>query len=145
MMSHGFNGGTDRLQPDSLFNNLIWLITKITQKLCIVVPLWGNLPVTSERASKIMSISWRHHGTRMTTDDNYCSTCTTPFLMKHYSDVIMGAIASQITSVTIVYSTVYSDAVKKKIKAPRLWPFNSPVTSEFPAQRASKAGNVLIW
>ena len=26
----------------------------------------------------------------------------------HYSDVIMGAIASQITSLTIVYSTVYS-------------------------------------
>ena len=28
----------------------------------------------------------------------------------HYDDVIMGAIASQITSLTIVYSTVYSDA-----------------------------------
>ena len=28
----------------------------------------------------------------------------------HYNDVIMGAIASQITSLTIVYSTVYSDA-----------------------------------
>ena len=27
-----------------------------------------------------------------------------------YGDVIMGAIASQITSLTIVYSTVYSDA-----------------------------------
>ena len=28
----------------------------------------------------------------------------------HYSDVIMGAIASQITSLTVVYSTVYSGA-----------------------------------
>ena len=28
----------------------------------------------------------------------------------HYDDVIMGAMASQITSLTIVYSTVYSDA-----------------------------------
>ena len=28
----------------------------------------------------------------------------------HYSDVIMGSIASQITSLTIVYSTVYSGA-----------------------------------
>ena len=28
----------------------------------------------------------------------------------HYSDVIMGAIASQITSLTSVYSTVYLDA-----------------------------------
>ena len=32
----------------------------------------------------------------------------------HYDDVIMGAIASQITSHTIVYSTVYSDADQRK-------------------------------
>ena len=32
----------------------------------------------------------------------------------HYGDVIMGAIASQITSLTIVYSTVYSDADQSK-------------------------------
>ena len=31
-----------------------------------------------------------------------------------YGDVIMGAIASQITSRTIVYSTVYSDADQRK-------------------------------
>ena len=33
---------------------------------------------------------------------------------KHYTDVIMGAIASQITSLTIVYTTVYSDADQRK-------------------------------
>ena len=33
---------------------------------------------------------------------------------KHYDDVIMSAIASQITSLTIVYSTVYSDADQRK-------------------------------
>ena len=32
----------------------------------------------------------------------------------HYCDVIMGVIASQITSITIVYSTVYSDADQRK-------------------------------
>ena len=32
----------------------------------------------------------------------------------HYNDVIMGAIASQITSLTIVSSTVYSDADQRK-------------------------------
>ena len=32
----------------------------------------------------------------------------------HYGDVIKGAIASQITSLTIVYSTVYSDADQRK-------------------------------
>ena len=33
---------------------------------------------------------------------------------RHYNDVIMGAIASQITRLTIVYSIVYSDADQRK-------------------------------
>ena len=35
-------------------------------------------------------------------------------LLYHYNDAVMGAIASQITSLTIVYSTVYSDADQRK-------------------------------
>ena len=35
----------------------------------------------------------------------------------HYGDVIMGAMASQITSLTIVYSTVYSDADQRKYQS----------------------------
>ena len=35
-----------------------------------------------------------------------------------YGDVIMGAIASQITSLTIGYSTVYSDADQRKHQSP---------------------------
>ena len=59
----------------------------------------------------------------------------------------MGAIASQITSLTIVYSTVYSDADKKtsKLRVTGLCAENSPVTGEFPAQMASNAENVSIW
>ena len=37
-----------------------------------------------------------------------------PVLNPHYNDVIMGAMASQITSLTIVYSTVYSGADQRK-------------------------------
>ena len=37
---------------------------------------------------------------------------------KHYNDVIMGAIASQITSLTIVYSTVYPDAFQRRHQSP---------------------------
>ena len=33
-----------------------------------------------------------------------------PYIVPHYDDVIMSAIASQITSLTIVYSTVYPGA-----------------------------------
>ena len=36
------------------------------------------------------------------------------FLWQHYYDAIMGAMACQITSLTIVYSTVYSDADQSK-------------------------------
>ena len=37
-----------------------------------------------------------------------------PSATRHYCDIIMGAAASQITSRTIVYSTVYSDADQRK-------------------------------
>ena len=56
----------------------------------------------------------------------------------------MGAIASQITSLTIVYSTVYSDAdqiKKSKLRVTGL----SPETGEFPAKMATNAENVSIW
>ena len=35
-------------------------------------------------------------------------------LSGHYTDVIMTTVASQVTSLTVVYSTVYSDADKRK-------------------------------
>ena len=66
----------------------------------------------------------------------------------HYNDVIMCAITSQITSLAIVYSTVYSRPRSKKtskLRVTGLCEGNSPVTGEFPAQRASNAENVSIW
>ena len=53
----------------------------------------------------------------------------------HQSDVIMGAMASQITSLTIVCSTVYSGADQRKhqsslslafVRGIHRWPVNSP-------------------
>ena len=55
----------------------------------------------------------------------------------------MGAIGSQITSLTIVYSTVYSDADQRKHQSAASLAF--PGTGEFPAQMASNAENVSIW
>ena len=49
---------------------------------------------------------------------------------EHYSDVIMGAMGSQITSPTIVYSTVYSGTDKRKMKAPRRWPLWGAFTGD---------------
>ena len=58
----------------------------------------------------------------------------------HYSDVIMDAMAFEITSLTIVYSTVYSRCRSKKtskLRVTGLCAVNSPV--------ASNAENVSIW
>ena len=62
----------------------------------------------------------------------------------HYSGVIMSAMASQITSLTIVYSTVYSKKTPK-LRITGLCDGNSPVIGEFPAQKASNAEDVSIW
>ena len=66
--------------------------------------------------------------------------------LEHYSDVIMSMMASQITSLSIVYSTLCSGPKKtSKLHVTGLCEVNSPVTGEFPAQRASNVENVSIW
>ena len=97
-----------------------------------------TLKITQGRSLKINSM-WPPDATKLSPYD------TKPL---HYNDVIMSALASQITNLTIVYSTVYSGRRSKK--APRLrvtglCAGNSLVTGEFPAQRASNTENVSIW
>ena len=55
----------------------------------------------------------------------------------------MTTMASQITSLTMVYSTVYSGAAQRKHQSSSLLAFvwNSPVTGEFHTQRASYGEN----
>ena len=70
------------------------------------------------------------------------------FILEHHCDVIMSAIASQITSLTIVYSTVYSgdqgihqsSASLAFVRGTHRWPVNSP--HKGPACNAKKAS---IW
>ena len=65
--------------------------------------------------------------------------------IRHYSDIIMGAMASQMTSLTTVYSSVYSGADQRKhqssaslafVRRIHRWPVNSP---------HSYAENVSVW
>ena len=64
----------------------------------------------------------------------------------HYNDVIMSVMASEITSVSIVYLSVCSGKSKKASKphVTGLCAGKSPVTGEFPAQKASNAENFSI-
>ena len=59
----------------------------------------------------------------------------------------MGPTASQITSLTIVFSTFIQTQIKENIEAPRHWPLWGEFTGtgEFPAQMARNAENVSIW
>ena len=67
--------------------------------------------------------------------------------LDHCNDVIMGATASQITRLTVVYSKVYRRKSKKtsKLRVTCLCEGNSPVTDEFTTQRANNAESVSIW
>ena len=66
----------------------------------------------------------------------------------HYCDGILGAMASQITSLTIcLLNRLLRRRPKKNIKAPRHWPLWGEFTGtgELPAQKASNAENISIW
>ena len=73
------------------------------------------------------------------------------FCRLHYSDSVMGAMASHITSVSTVCCLFRRRSKKtSKLRVAGLCEGNSPVTGEFPAQRASNAENfplddVIMW
>ena len=113
----------------------IW--TRFFMNMCVVV-----FGVCHSSALISVDWKWRHFGvichchdqtTFDVTDEKHFAKMKT--LPSHYSDVIMGAMASQITSLTIVYSTVYSDADQRKhqssaslafVRGIHRWPVNSP-------------------
>ena len=97
----------------------------------------GNSPVTcvfpAQRASNAdfdVSLMWVHCLFELVIWSVSCM-CK----CHHYNDVIMGVMASQITSLAIVYSTGYSDADQRKhqssaslafVRGIHRWPVNSP-------------------
>ena len=55
-----------------------------------------------------------YHVAKMFYDFDYEYWFINELMVDHYGDVIMGLIASQITSLTIIYSSVYSGADQRK-------------------------------
>ena len=132
-------------------------------------PVTGEFPVQRASDAENVSISWRHHGCELGTC-HLVGAVLTSYKMsyikisrslqgsklvfgvfkslinlagpsKHYCDVKMGAMASQITSLTVLYSTVYSGQDQRKLQSSaslafvqgiHRWPVNSlrrgPVT-----------------
>ena len=117
--------------------------------------------------SPICPIDCGNGGTRV----DYVCSCRTGFTglccerressQSHYSDVIMGTIASQITSLTIVYSTIYLDADQRKhqrsaplasvrgshrgpVDSPHKWPVTRKMFP-FDDVMMSQSYNVVYW
>ena len=94
-----------------------------------------------------MSFRQKYNALRMKTKSSKNVLWPSILFHPHYDDVIMIAMASQITSLTIVYSTVYLSTDERKyqssaslafVRGVHRWPVNSP-------QRTSNAENVSIW
>ena len=72
----------------------------------------------------LIRVSWRIHIIYLSIfvmfsllhpeQSNYCPCASEVSKTDHYNDVMNGAMSSQITSLTFVYSTVYSDADQRK-------------------------------
>ena len=105
------------------------------------------------------NIGWKHTFAGINfTDVHICfgkewfyshKECSTLYILKsHYNDAMIGPMASQITSFTIAYWTVYSDADHRKhqssaslafVRVIHRWLMNSP------HKWARNAENVSIW
>ena len=83
-----------------------------------------------------------------TSDDPVCP------VPPHYSGVIMSAMASQITSLTFVYSTVYSGADQRKhqssaslafVRGIYRWPVNSPHKGPVTRKMFPFDDVIMVW
>ena len=87
---------SDYQKIDCLLNTLVRSTSKEKIRSCALLAFSKENPLTKSSNAESVSTSWN------------------PILHLHYGDVIMGAIASQITSLRIIYSTVYSGADQRK-------------------------------
>ena len=109
-------------------------------RMCVLSTLCGNVDKHSPFDWYIyIYITWTCCAYKCQNSTDQCwpsggTVLTTKLHKYHYNDVIMGAMASQIISLTILYSTVYSGADKKNPSSASLafvrgihrWPVNSP-------------------
>ena len=124
------------------YENSEWLNIKITVKISHRThsrDIWSSLACTL--MANPTTVNRDHycplslpHITEM-----YVLNRNDAILMKHYSDIIMSTIASQITSRTIAYPTIFQAQIIENIKALCHWPGD-----QWP-QRASNVDNVSIW
>ena len=96
-----------------------------TAVICDIALVWRSSPF-------IRMVEYVPHDTLWSCSITVILSFT--WLIRHYNDAIMSAMASQITSLTIVYSTVYSGGAQRKhqssaslafVRGIHRWPVNS--------------------
>ena len=126
----------NQLVPSPLTHRILYKLANTLQTTLLMCSHWRNAQYLSN-FTEVCFYGPNDHNAQKNWLNN-----------SHYIDVIMTTMASQITSLTVVYLNVYSDTeIKENTKAPRHWPLCGEFTGtgEFPAQRASYAENVSIW
>ena len=92
----------------------------VLRKVCMVIRIaTDTTPQQWKMATEVYLQMHSHHGTCVLTCGDEITYSFMLLISRHhwslhYDDVIMSVIASQITSLTIVYSTVYSDSDQRK-------------------------------
>ena len=74
-----------------------------------------------------------------------CQSAESHSVQCHYNDVIMTTMASQITSLTVVYSTVYSDADQRKHQSSASVAFVWGIHRWIPRTKGQLREKVSIW
>ena len=81
-----------------------WHLPANSRKHALMAPPYKTM---SKRQCQVWAAQWWNFSAPVSSQ--WWAACCS-----HYNDFIMGTIASQITSLTIVYSTVYSEADQRK-------------------------------
>ena len=130
-----------------------WILIKFHWALCLLLPWLGDACVSQKTENQNETILSKKKMLQKWSSRNYIQICTSIFATYgtyiHYSDAVVSAMASQITSASIVCSDICSGADQRKHQSSTSSAFvkrgNPPVTGGFPSQRASNAENVSIW
>ena len=127
------------LRNDYCSNNICSEIlskTKSCWNILMGNDYWSN-NTCSKMLSKTKFSNTKHQFSEPWTNvlPRYLPLILRPLLPLHYGDVMIGTVASQITSLTVIYSTVWSDSDPRKHQSSALlafvwgihpWPVNSP-------------------
>ena len=120
--------GADHL----LTKNPVHTIKKLPQRAHLRIP-WNRRELDSDDVMKYFHVTSHLWGESPDYPHKVPVTRSCDVFFDHYNVVIMSAVASQITSLAIVYSTICSGADQRKhesytafVRGVHQWPVNSP-------------------